>query len=277
MKQLQKQIMKLLACAMMLFFLMPYSVKAAAWPQKVQGLKTGATTQNSINISWQAQAGVTGYQVYRSTAYDGKYKRIININSAEGAFCNKNLTVGKEYYYKVRAYSNTGSGITYGTFSKKLRSNTRMAYPKSAYTRVRSNIRKHAGTNHQRITTVNAVTKMNILCSAKNKSGEDWSYISCTVNGKTIKGYILTSLLTSNTQNPAQPVIQTGKVTAYSLNVRANPGTTSRIVGSLQMGQLVTILGQSKAMDGSTWYYVQYKRNGQTMKGYVSAKYIKLV
>ena len=54
----------------------PQNASAAGKPAKITGLKCGVTTQKSINISWASQNGVSGYQVYRASSYDGPYKKI---------------------------------------------------------------------------------------------------------------------------------------------------------------------------------------------------------
>lgn len=272
MKTLQRQAMKLFVLGAILLFLSPIRVLAA--PERIQGMKCGATTQNSINISWQAQAGVSGYQVYRSEIFDGKYKKVLNVNPGMTAFCNRKLASGQEYFYKVRAYTNAGGNVSYGKFSKILRTRTRMPYAKKAVVRTRANIRKHAGTNHPIVTTVDANTTVNVICAAKDKSGDAWSFVSCKAGGRTIKGYIYNNLLRDGQQSV---VTQIGKVTASRLNVRASAGNTGKIIGSLKRGQKVTLLGQEKAPDGSTWYLIQFKKKGRMIKGYVSARYIKLV
>lgn len=273
MKMLQRQSMKLFVLGAVLFFLFPLRTPAAAIPEKVQGMKCGATTKSSINISWQGQPSVSGYQIYRSDIYDGKYKKVLDVNPGLTAFCNRKLAVGQEYFYKVRAFTNTGGTVSYGKFSKILRTRTR-TNPQKAVVRTRANIRKHAGTSHAIVATVDANTVVSVLCAAKDKSGDAWSFVSCEVNGRKIRGYIYNNILRSG-----QPsvVTQTGQVTASKLNVRAKPGNTGQVTGSLKYGQKVTILGQEKAPDGSTWLLVQFKKKGRIMKGYVSARYIKLV
>ena len=71
-------------------------------------------------------------------------------------------------------------------------------------------------------------------------------------------------------------VVWVGEVTASVLNVRTGPGTKH---GKLQAwpqlgkGNMIDVLGEVKADDGSTWYYVNIQGN----KGYVHSAYIKKV
>ena len=61
----KKQVMGLLVCIVWLVLFLPHTVSAAATPAKVTGMKSGASTKSSVNISWKGQEGVSGYQVYR--------------------------------------------------------------------------------------------------------------------------------------------------------------------------------------------------------------------
>lgn len=267
MKSLKKRTKLLLLCSVLTIFFSSLPVSAA--PAEVQQLKCGVTTQSSINLSWQGQSGISGYQVYRATAYDGKYKKVMTIHPNMHAFCNMKLSAGQEYYYKVRAFSGSGNNISYGKFSKILTAHTKIS-TKKAVTSGWVHIRKHAGTNHPVITTVNANTSLSVICTTKDKSGNSWSRIQCTINGKKITGYIKSSLLKIKDN-----ITKTGIVTADYLNIRSDAGTSYRIVGTLKKNQKVTILGSRKSSSGVNWYLISFTQNGRTMKGYASSRYIK--
>lgn len=270
MKNTKNHYFLLLGLMIVLFTFSVLPAAAASSPGKIQKLKTGVTTPNSINISWKSQTGISGYQVYRSFAYDGKYKKIMTINPQMHAFCNRKLKSGTEYYYKVRAFTRSGSNIRYGKFSNILAAHTQTS-AKKATPAAWANIRKHAGTNHPVITSIGPDTSVTILCVTQDKSGNSWSRIQCSVNGKTIKGYIRSNLLKEVTNTN-----KTGTVTAFLLNVRKYPDVSSAIIGTLNRGTKVTVLGTKKGSSGKTWYYIRYTKNGRTKKGYVSTKYVKL-
>lgn len=268
--------MLLIFCGIFLFAISPVNVLAA--PKKVSGMKCGVTTQSSINISWSGQYGISGYQIYRSPCYEGEYRRIMNVNPQMRAFCNKNLPSGQEYYYKIRAYSKYGNKTTYGKFSNILKGYTKMPYTQKAMVHARVNMRKHAGTTHPVLTTLNANTTVSIICSAKDKTGVDWKYVKCTVNGRSLKGYIRSDLLgRANGNNNNNANKKTAKVTANSLNVRSNAGMNSPVISNLKKGQTVTVLGVKKSADGTSWTRVQFKKNGRTVKGYVASRYLRVL
>lgn len=62
-----------------------------------------------------------------------------------------------------------------------------------------------------------------------------------------------------------------GMCTASVLNVRNGAGANCTVLRQLAYGNLVDIIGETYASDGSLWYYV----NIVGLKGYVNAKYIK--
>ncbi len=66
-------------------------------------------------ISWNKVSGATGYQIYYSTAKDGKYTKLSNATAL--SYKKTGLKSGKTYYFKVRAYKKVGTGYVYSSFS----------------------------------------------------------------------------------------------------------------------------------------------------------------
>lgn len=73
--------------------------------------------KTSIKLTWKKLNNVTGYQVYYSTTSSSSgFKKLTNVTGT--SYTVKNLTKGKTYYYKVRAYRKEADGrIQYGEFS----------------------------------------------------------------------------------------------------------------------------------------------------------------
>lgn len=244
----------------------PQKASAAGKPAQITGMKCGVTTKSSINISWSPQSGVSGYQVYRASSYDGPYKKIKTIAAGNHAFCNMKLQGGKEYFYRVRAYR----GSSVGKFSKILTARTSCT-ARAATVRVSANVRKHAGTNHPIVATLSPGTKVTVSSSTITKSGTPWSRISFHINGRKKSGYIRSDLLTSGKAKQ-----NTGTVTATWLNLRSSASARSSLITSLPKGTKVTILNQTTGADQQKWYHISVKRNGRTLKGYVSARYVQV-
>ncbi len=70
----------------------------------------------------------------------------------------------------------------------------------------------------------------------------------------------------------ASAASQTGIVTADSLRVRSNAGTTYSTIGYVYEGNTIEILGSANDIYGGLWYKINY--GGRT--GYVSAEYVEV-
>lgn len=72
--------------------------------QKVTSIEATVSGYNSIKLCWNKLSNVTGYRIYRSI--DGK--DFAYLKTLKGTkvitYTDKDLTTGKTYYYKVRAY-----------------------------------------------------------------------------------------------------------------------------------------------------------------------------
>ena len=91
--------------------LLPAEVSAASRPGQVKSLKVSSAGYNSLTVSWKRVKNAKGYQIYRATKKNGKYKKIKTIKKPKTvSWTNKKLTTGKRYYYKVRAYKGSRKG-----------------------------------------------------------------------------------------------------------------------------------------------------------------------
>ena len=79
------------------------------------GLKTTDSTVYSITISWNAVAGATSYNVYRSSSSSGTYTELGN--TIETSYTDNGLSGMTTYYYKVAAINNSGTGTQSSAFS----------------------------------------------------------------------------------------------------------------------------------------------------------------
>lgn len=163
---------------------------------QVTNLKCSSYTTKSINISWKQVPGVTGYEILRANARDGKYKNIMNVAAGNGAFCNRSVKPGTEYYYKVRAYVKRGSKISTGKASKMLAAHTKMTTKSKGKTRVNSNLRKSAGVNGTYITTLKKGTKVTVVCRTTDRKGTKWYKLTTKSGKKKITGYMRADLVT---------------------------------------------------------------------------------
>ncbi|MBQ4531564.1 MAG: carbohydrate-binding domain-containing protein [Lachnospiraceae bacterium] len=81
-------------------------------------LKTAKLQNNKVTLKWKKENGVSGYEVYRATSKNGKYKKVKTItSSSKTTYADKNLKAGKKYYYKIRTYKTVNGKKVYGEYS----------------------------------------------------------------------------------------------------------------------------------------------------------------
>jgi Abnormal spindle-like microcephaly-assoc'd, ASPM-SPD-2-Hydin len=69
---------------------------------------TGIAAQYSVNLFWNSSSGVTGYNVYRSTAANGTYSRINSNVDPNTAYTDGTVVSGQTYYYAATAVNSSG-------------------------------------------------------------------------------------------------------------------------------------------------------------------------
>lgn len=93
-------------------------------PAKVTGVSVKRQKSSDIAVSWKLKGAADGFQIYRSTARNGKYTRLKTISKGSTKkYTGISQKNGQTCYYKVRAYaSGTDGKRIYGKFSsvKKL-------------------------------------------------------------------------------------------------------------------------------------------------------------
>lgn len=76
------------------------------------------SSAGSAVIKWSKNANADGYEIYRATSASGTYKKIKTVTSkSTTTFTDRKKTVGKKYYYKVRAYATLDGNKYYGALS----------------------------------------------------------------------------------------------------------------------------------------------------------------
>lgn len=75
-------------------------------PGKPSKLKASKITSRSFTLSWAKVTDGKRYQIYRSTKKNGEYKLVASVTDTK--YNEKNLSSGKNYYYKIRAINDDG-------------------------------------------------------------------------------------------------------------------------------------------------------------------------
>ncbi len=89
-------------------------------PPIVKGLTAKSVVAGKAEIIWNLDFGqvLDGYQVYYATSKDGKYTKLATVNTNT---CKAELTGGKTYYVKIRAYAKSDGKTYYGKYTKAVK------------------------------------------------------------------------------------------------------------------------------------------------------------
>ena len=143
--------------------------------------------------------------------------------------------------YMARNYLNTAVNANAAT----------VKYANGGYVNLRSGL----ALTYSVITRVTSGTQVVV----QNDSYE-WNYISVTVNGQTVYGYMHDSFLDRGVTTSVVTTRNGGKV-----NVRSGPDSDYSSVGKLASGTNVTVL-----LKGNGWYYI----SASGMTGFMSTQYL---
>lgn len=106
------------------FRIKAYTNENAAYTKKMQTMRqvelqsAQACAYNKVKLKWKKESNAKGYEVYRSTKKNGKYKRVETIKGNTNTYTDSSLTCNQKYYYKVRVYCLVKGEKKYGAFSK---------------------------------------------------------------------------------------------------------------------------------------------------------------
>lgn len=112
-----KFLMVMVCCLVMLGGNVLESQAASVATPKLESVK--AKQAESLTISWKQVKGATGYQVYQSTAKNGKYKKVATISKAKTTtYVAKKLKADTVYYYKINAFKKKNGKKVVSGYSK---------------------------------------------------------------------------------------------------------------------------------------------------------------
>ncbi|MBE6045141.1 MAG: CHAP domain-containing protein [Clostridiales bacterium] len=134
-KKLRSGLVIALALAMGVAF-MPVNANSAyaasfSTANAVSGLTVSSTDSSSVSLKWNAYAGASGYQIYRTPDKSKGFTYGATVTSTS---CTRaGLPPGHSYYYKVRAYYKDSKGkVTYSKFSSIVTGTTKAFNTSSA-------------------------------------------------------------------------------------------------------------------------------------------------
>ena len=93
------------------------TAQAASAPAQVS-LTVKQTASKTVTLTWKKVSGADGYEIYRRTGASGSYTKIKTVTGGSTlTYKNTGLSIGKKYYYKVRAYDKQGGKTVRGKYS----------------------------------------------------------------------------------------------------------------------------------------------------------------
>lgn len=93
-------------------------IKSCA-PKNTSKVTAKAKKGKKVKVTWKKVSAANGYEIYRATKKNGKYKKVKTITKKKTvSFTDKSLKKGKRYYYKVRAYRLIRGKKVYGPYSE---------------------------------------------------------------------------------------------------------------------------------------------------------------
>lgn len=134
-------------------------------------------------------------------------------------------------------------------------------------------VRESASTSSDQVSSVKKGATVDILGEEKDESGTIWYKIK--VKGDET-GYIRNDLVSKSGGSSGDSSGGSGttavdqrsvEVLAENGTVRQGAGTDKDAVGKVKKGDIVTIVGETKASDGKKWYEITFGENGS--QGYV--------
>lgn len=92
--------------------------------EKPTRFKVKNISKRKVKLTWKAAKDAKGYEIYRSTKKNGKYKKIKTITKKSTVkYTNSKLKKKKQYFYKIRSYKVVNGQKYYSSFTgvKKIR------------------------------------------------------------------------------------------------------------------------------------------------------------
>ena len=80
---------------------------------------SAASAEEGIQITWNVQKAVKGYEIYRNTGEGGRYELLKTVKKKKaGKFTDTSVQDGQTYYYMIRAYKEVNGEKVYSRYSE---------------------------------------------------------------------------------------------------------------------------------------------------------------
>lgn len=134
MRKIRKNLICLLLLALIVTGITGISVDVSAATvaaPKITSMKS--VSYNTLQMKWTKVRGAKGYVIYSATSSKGPFKKAATVKSVDNATITK-LVTGRSYYFKMKAYTTSGSKNIYSDYSKTVKATPVPAAPKNVKT-----------------------------------------------------------------------------------------------------------------------------------------------
>ena len=276
--------------------------------QKPTGLKVAATGTTALKLTWKKVNGAKGYEVYGKSASAKKYKLLKTVKSTSAKI--EGLKADTAYQFKVRAFCKPTKKALFSSFSEKLTALTAASaadagrwgnYPRNQLCRpndsllvepytatvycidvdVQDYVKMRLGPSKTYFEPVGLVIGNLENVTVKSKSVNGWTF--CERYGT--EGWIRSDFIFRDPGDiPVNLLPKTAcsgrYMTKVSLNMRAEPRSSSKLVTTVPSGSWVRV--EEKAPITNGWvrvHYVKYSDDYETIEaeydGYVLYAYLR--
>lgn len=260
-------------------------------PKAPVSLKAKTRAKNYITLSWKKDSSITGYEIYRATTVNDNYEKIKTINKkSTTTYKNTKLSAGKCYYYQMRSYKTINGKNYYSEFTPIESIYTKTGYTKNAITKSQIPVYDSIPGTKTEIVMVpddSATTES----TTENSTTAETATENATPENSTTETPTTTETFTENviTGNPATTDVTTENTPPEnSADTTTTPSTDGdstldtpmkSVTVNVDSTALVNLTKKAKVnviysttYKKKTWYYVSYKMDGVTYKGFVDSK-----
>ncbi len=270
-------------------------------PKEMSAPKAKKRTTNYITLSWSKDSSISGYEIYRAPSIIGTYKKIKTINKkSTTTYKDKKLTSGKCYYYKICSFKKVNGKTYYSKLGQATAIYTKTGYTKNAITKSKISLYDYIpGTKTQtQLVPVEPTTEQPTTeaPTTEQTTSEETTTTEPTTEQATSEETTTTEptteQATSEETTTTEPTTEqaTSEETTMEQTTIKQPSSegTNASTKEVPMKEETVVIDStvvvevakkaklkviySSTYNNKTWYYVSYKKNGITYKGFAEGK-----
>lgn len=221
---------------------------------KVSNIHKTDCTKDSVTLTWNPMYNIIGYNIYRSSSYDGNYEIIAS--TVDAKFTDTGLEPGRKYFYRVEAFDSESPGKV----SDKYTASTMSLYDRYGVANTSVNLRKYPGESFELAGSFSSGTEFTVCSKTYDKEGNLWYYAKTGSS----KGYVRADYIDIKAKKVTT-------ITEASILQNAGSGAT---LGAVPADERLEIL-DIKEVNGIKWYRISYIFDDIEVTGWISSDFGK--